>query len=870
MKNKLKITSNRLVKFFIKHKTIYFIAILLAINLVIFSQMVFAGKVPVAFDYGVYTYQPWKLDYESSFIKPPKAIGHDDIRIFYPQTNFVIKSLKNGSLPFWNPYEFTGNVSLANSQTAVFYPPFFLFLLLSQLTAWSLLSFLIPVIAGIGMYLFLTKLISDKYAAGYGALVYAFSSSIITRTQDGLVAGHSLIWLPWVLYGIEVFFKKRKLKGLLIVTISLCFSMLAGWFQFTFYVYAIGTIYSFFKWKNQNKSPFNKLVLISLPFLASILITSVHWLPSLEGLKHSPRGVFRTPSEFSQNHLMPFTHLVTLIIPGFFGHIDNNTYYGASEFKEGIIAIGLIPFTLVLASLFSKKSKEKLFFILILIATLVLGIKNPISKTILSLNIPLVSTFLPNRIFAISSFALAALSALGFKFIKDKKSIVFKRIITNLLLVFIGFYLSIAALYFYERFIEDKINFSLFEFGIEQFVRISAKESIIPALTIFTAFLAFYFFKKNVKDNFKGLLAILVVLTIINQIYSANRYLYFSEKDHEFPQNPIYTYLADKTNKDHSRFLSLSYSKITSNIPSYYGLYNPEGLNAMYPIWYAEFVKYFRDGKLSEGTISRIEVEYSDVLDRPNIKMYTKIFERTAISLLSHLGIRFIVYPQDYHQLPPSDAFDKVYSHKWHTIYEYKYPTPKAHFVSEAVVSNDKELTLERIFHPVFVVKDEVVINFDEYSPLPSNLTAKPNLKNNSDIKDSEKYQKIQSLNRRSPYELSKIAFENINKNKVTIDLYSPNRVILKVDAKKSGFIVLNDAYFPGWKAFVDGVETQVLRANYAFRAVEVPKGSETIIFEYKPKSFKIGKNVSILSTLIFLVYLAFLYKKDRKQLNSQ
>lgn len=57
----------------------------------------------------------------------------------------------------------------------------------------------------------------------------------------------------------------------------------------------------------------------------------------------------------------------------------------------------------------------------------------------------------------------------------------------------------------------------------------------------------------------------------------------------------------------------------------------------------------------------------------------------------------------------------------------------------------------------------------------------------------------------------------------------------LKSAAAKEAFLVLNDTYYPGWKAVVDGVETKVLRANYAFRAVRLPEGARHIVFLYDP-----------------------------------
>jgi uncharacterized membrane protein YfhO len=73
----------------------------------------------------------------------------------------------------------------------------------------------------------------------------------------------------------------------------------------------------------------------------------------------------------------------------------------------------------------------------------------------------------------------------------------------------------------------------------------------------------------------------------------------------------------------------------------------------------------------------------------------------------------------------------------------------------------------------------------------------------------------------------------------------------------------VTDAYFPGWKAYLDGVQTKIIRSDYAFRSIFVPAGSHNIEFIYDPKSFTIGKRVSVI-TVLFLVAI-YAYDKHKK-----
>lgn len=75
-----------------------------------------------------------------------------------------------------------------------------------------------------------------------------------------------------------------------------------------------------------------------------------------------------------------------------------------------------------------------------------------------------------------------------------------------------------------------------------------------------------------------------------------------------------------------------------------------------------------------------------------------------------------------------------------------------------------------------------------------------------------------------------------------------PTRVVVAARMRTPGWLVLADAWAPGWKAFVDGVETPVRRANYLVRGVELPGKDCTIEFRYEPESFDLGLHIALSS----------------------
>ncbi len=58
------------------------------------------------------------------------------------------------------------------------------------------------------------------------------------------------------------------------------------------------------------------------------------------------------------------------------------------------------------------------------------------------------------------------------------------------------------------------------------------------------------------------------------------------------------------------------------------------------------------------------------------------------------------------------------------------------------------------------------------------------------------------------------------------------------------------EGYDPGWRATVDGVACDVLRANVAFRAVHVVGGHHVVELRYRPRGAWPGLAVSAVALL--------------------
>jgi hypothetical protein len=93
-----------------------------------------------------------------------------------------------------------------------------------------------------------------------------------------------------------------------------------------------------------------------------------------------------------------------------------------------------------------------------------------------------------------------------------------------------------------------------------------------------------------------------------------------------------------------------------------------------------------------------------------------------------------------------------------------------------------------------------------------------------------------------------------------------PDQVIIEVTMSQPGYLVLTDTYYPGWQATVDGAPAEILVANHAFRAVQLPAGAHVVAFRYAPLSFRWGAWLTLggLLLLIGLVAAAWVRRPGR------
>lgn len=80
-----------------------------------------------------------------------------------------------------------------------------------------------------------------------------------------------------------------------------------------------------------------------------------------------------------------------------------------------------------------------------------------------------------------------------------------------------------------------------------------------------------------------------------------------------------------------------------------------------------------------------------------------------------------------------------------------------------------------------------------------------------------------------------------------------PELLRFDVAPEHSAVLVVTDAWYPGWRAEVDGVESTVFRVNALFRGVAVPPGAKHVEMRFDPWTFRVGAALSIAAAVAIL-----------------
>ena len=324
-------------------------ALLLVVALgVVFPGTFLRGEVIGPADV-LYDVPPWDRNPPPGHKRAEFRLQADVVTFFTPLYSSIQRSLKEGSLPTCNPYQFAGLPMMANYQSSVFYPLRLLLLVLDL--PWAMTAFVLIKLWLCGM---------TAWACGRGM---GFRSPVACFfSLAWMLSGYCLLWANWPLtdvacwmpvlfLGVDLILRGRETAGLAVATPGATLLLLAGHPE-TAFAFALGLgMYFLFRilWALRFREPVVRPVaLCCIVWVLALLACAVQIAPFIEYLVNSATFGGRANAAY----FYPITAAAALWAPRFFGtwtewnfwgdlnsHLYSMLYVGAALW----IAVMLLP-----------------------------------------------------------------------------------------------------------------------------------------------------------------------------------------------------------------------------------------------------------------------------------------------------------------------------------------------------------------------------------------------------------------------------------------------------------------------------------------------------------------------------------------------
>lgn len=587
--------------------------------IIFFNRFFIKHLYPIPADITVGIYFPWhdyaeQLGYPAGVpVKNP--LPSDIPSVIYPIRKLAVELMRAGKLPDWNKYILSGTPLLANGQSSVFYVANLIYFLLPDFDlAWSWQVVSQSILASVAMYLLAHHLKIKPWAGVFSGITYAYSAFFITWLEYN-IHGHVMALAPLiVLFSLKLQERNDNYKKYgVIYSLLVATQLFAGYPQLTIYTFGVVGLLSIcylkFSWKNVFR-----LVLFSG---LGVLMASVQVLPMYDFLTSSNRLYDSRTLAASNNGLYPFSQLVTLIVPNFFGNPATSNYYGIGFFDNFSGYPGILAWLMVVVG-FYRKSRLKNALAVLLLASFLLALKTPASLALIKLNLFGFGSAVASRSLFILVFSVSLLSGIGLESLWDKrpKSRIFAFILSITILAFLWFFCITRFLHLrsYPNFVSVEIEQSI----------VTLRNLLIPTAVIigFWLVLALSSIKTGIS---KVLFVICILLLQSSDLYLfGQKYLTFVPKQLIFPATPALDWL-----RQHGGRI-LGGDTVPMNMWMPYGIKSASGYDALYSLEYASFLAKLNHDSQPLGRYGHITpIEDTEDFHRTSTRyLITKKFNR--------------------------------------------------------------------------------------------------------------------------------------------------------------------------------------------------------------------------------------------------
>ncbi len=789
------------------------------------------------------------LPADALFTFPPYEAAASQLGVVYPENPLVADTiLQNfgwkqfaasqwhaGQPPLWNPFILSGQPFLAAGQNASLYPPGALFHLLPLPDAYAAFAIVHFTLAGVFMAMFLSALGAGWLGRVTGGLIFEFCGFLVVSVVWPMMVS-TAIWLPLLLCVIERIVSSLghwrlivRWTALGIAAVALQF--LAGHLEISFYILATCGLYAALR-----LAP--SLLRRPIPTLgagtallgmigAGTLIAAVQIVPFVDAIGQNVR-VGQVTFADVQGYAFDRGQWWTFALPDFFGNPTHRTYLdardgaihtaehlrprsGGDEFRrdtewgkrnyvEGTSYLGISALILALIGGMTRP-RRSWPLVVIAVASLCFAFGTPLYALVFYGLPGGNQVHTPFRWVYPWTVCLAALAGLGGDALtrqitsgRQRRAVTVAAIGT----IACGCMLALSAIWLWRAAQTrapalDSIvaRWSEIRDGFSDgatFAAYIAPQSLATAvLLVLTGILVLSALRRPARFT----VALLATLLAVDLWTFGVGFNPAGPRSLLTYEPPALAFL--RAQPGPFRIAALGPADVLpANLAMRAGLEDVRGYDTI---------------------IKRDYVDYLNLIERPGALLYSKIEklfdERSLTSPLFHaLNVGYVLTERSInfpgYELAFSDGIQ---------VYRNTRALPRAFMVGEARFAGSAEEALE------------ILKRID-----PSRTVV---------IEANGSYQSAAQSEPSSA------------EARIDITRAEAQQITLRASSTSGGYLVVMDAFDPGWTAQLDGQDTPLLRANRAFRAIAVPAGEHEIRMLYRPLSFRVGMLLSGIGGLI-------------------
>ena len=721
----------------------------------------------------------------------------------------------------WMPYVFSGmptfgnvtylphNVSYVQSWVVTILNLFFL----NGKWTWLVVHYFL---SGVFMFLLMRVWKFSRPAALIAAITVMLSPYAVGLAGEGhgskLMA---LSYLPAMVLLTHLLFTRRNLLSFGLLSAAVGTLMLTNHMQIVYYEFMLLGMYLLYQmiidYRSGKLLVAKETALFVGALIVGMCISSYIYLSVYEYSQYSIRGGGTTGStgglawDYATNWSWSPWELLTLLIPSFFG-FQHPYYWGAIDpWTTSTVYIGIIPILLSAVALIYRRNRMTIFFAIVtaLVILISFGRNFSILYDLLFRFLPFFNKFrAPAMILHLLPFTAGILGAYGYEFLLEArgktKEFNSAKPVRMLLYIAGGLVVLLVLGYLFKDSVYQTLSgFMFLKEGETERYRQQYGQQLQQVITYLKQTRFDMFWKDFVKFALigaasAGMVAAFLTGKVKSGFFSAGMiaillidlFIIDGKLINPKPSNTLeQNFRPDAT---------ISFLKQQAGLYRVFPLKDPFIDNS-----YAYF------GIQSIGGYSPAKLKiYQTMIDSCLFKGSGPLPWNQAI--LDMLNVRYIIAPG---QLPEgSYALVNADQAKRLLTYENARALPRAFYVHGVIVAPDDHEAFEALNAPTFDPSTTAVLQQPLSQEIhPADSTHAP-----------------------------------------IITEYKSRRIVLKTDNPSAGLLVLSEVYYPaGWKAFIDGTETPILRTDYVLRSVVVPGGSHEVVFSFDPPLYRIGWLVS-------------------------